>query len=190
MSIWKPAILGAVLLAAGCQPVGAPLGEERLATKIADVMIGDNLVIQVVRQQVQGLMSQNAISQDQANQMVMAMDRQMTSDLPAIKKTLVGSLTKEFNIKELQFLLKLLTSSEGKAVVGKQDVVMQETMQQMGTLAQEATAKSLARLNSAWPTGGRPAPPQQPDMQGIPPEMLQQLQQQQQQMQQQQQLPN
>lgn len=182
MTLWKPAILGAVLMTAACQPVGAPLGEERIAAKIADVMIGDNLVNQVTRQQVQGLMNQGVVSQDQAMQVAMAVGRQVTGELPAVKKTLVASLTKEFNIKELQFLLKLLTSKEGQAVVQKQEAVMQETMQQMGTVTQEATSKALARVSSAWPTGGHAAPPPQ-GMDGIPPEMLQQLQQQQQQQQ-------
>lgn len=173
MSIWKSAILGAALLTAACQPAGSPMGEERIAGKIADVMLSDNLVVQVVRQQIQGLMSQNAISQDQVNQVGMAVSRQLTDDLPKVKKTLVASLTKEFNIKELEFLHKLLTSKEGLAVAQKQDAAMQETMQQMGTLAQEATAKAIGRVNSAWPTGGHPAPAPQ-GMQGLP-EGLQQL---------------
>lgn len=166
MSIWKPAILGAVLLTAACQPVGAPLGEARLAGKIADVMLSDNLVVQVVRQQIQGLTSQGAIAQDQVNQVGMAVTRQLTTDRPIVKKTLVASLTKEFNVKELELLLKLLTSKEGLAIAQKQDAAMQETMQQMGTLAQEATTKAITRINSAWPTGGHPAPPQ--GMQGMP----------------------
>lgn len=173
MSIWKSAILGAALLTAACQPAGSPMGEQRIAGKIADVMLSDNLVVQVVRQQIQGLMSQNAISQDQVNQVGMAVSRQLTDDLPKVKKTLVASLTKEFNIKELEFLHKLLTSKEGLAVAQKQDAAMQETMQQMGTLAQEATAKAIGRVNSAWPTGGHPAPAPQ-GMQGLP-EGLQQL---------------
>ena len=172
MSIWKSAILGAVLLASGCHPVGTPLGEERVASKIADVMISDNLVVQVVRQQIQGLMSQGVIQQDQVNQVGMAVSRQLTTDLPTVKKTLVASLTKEFSIKELEFLYKLLTSKEGLAVAQKQDAAMQETMQQMGTLAQEATGKAITRVNSAWPTGGHAAPPQgmqgMPEMQGQP----------------------
>ena len=166
MSIWKSAILGAALLTAACQPAGQPKGEERIAAKIADVMLGDNLVLQIVRQQIQGLMQQGAIQQDQVNQVGMAVSRQLTSDLPTVKKTLVAGLTKEFNIKELELLHKLLTSKEGLAVAQKQEAAMQETMQQMGTLAQAATTKAIAQVNSAWPTGGHPAPPQ--GMQGMP----------------------
>lgn len=167
MSIWKPAILVAVLLAAGCQPVGAPMGEERVASKIADVMLNENLEVQVVRQQIQGLMSQGVIAQDQVNQVGMAVSRQLKSDRPALKKTLITSLSKEFNIKELEFLLKLLTSKEGLAIAQKQDAAMQETMQQMGTLAQSATAKAVGQVSSAWPTGGHAASPPQ-GMQGMP----------------------
>ena len=169
MSIWKSAVLGAVLLAAGCHPVGTPMGEARVAGKIADVMISDNLVVQVVRQQIQGLMSQGVIQQDQVNQVGMAVSRQLTTDLPTVKKTLVASLTKEFNIKELDLLNKLRTSKEGLAIAQKQEAAMGETMQQMSTLAQAATAKAISRVSSAWPTGGHAAPPQ--GMQGMPPGM-------------------
>ncbi len=169
MSIWKSAILGAALLTAACQPAGQPKGEERVAARIADVMLGDNLVRQVGRQQIQGLMQQGVIQQDQANQVDMAVNRQLTEDLPKLKKTLVASLTKEFNIKELELLNKLLTSKEGLAIAQKQEAAMGETMQQMGTLAQAATTKAISRVSSAWPTGGHAAPPQ--GMQGMPPGM-------------------
>ena len=166
MSIWKSAILGAALLTAACQPAGQPKGEERVAAKIADVMLNDGVVLQVVRQQVQGLMSQNAIAQDQVNQVGMAVSRELTTDLPEVKKTMIASLTREFNIKELEFYLKMLTSKEGHAVAEKQEAAMQDTMTHMGKLAQEATTRAVARVNSAWPTGGHPAPPQ--GMQGMP----------------------
>lgn len=176
MRILKLAILGAALLAAACQPAGAPTGKERIAAKIADAMLNEGVVVQVTRQQMQGLMSQNVIGQDQVNQVGAAVSRQLTTDLPEVKKTMVASLTKEFNIKELEFYLKMLTSKEGHAVAQKQEAAMQDTMTHMGKLAQEATTKAVARVNSAWPTGGHPAPPPQPgmDMQGLP-EGMQQL---------------
>lgn len=164
MSIWKPALLGAVLAVAGCQPAGVPVGEERIASKVADVLLTDNLTRQFVVQQMQGVMAQGAVSQDQVNQVGMAVSREVQARMPEVKKTLVASMTREFNIKELDFLLKLLTSKEGEAVTQKNDVVMQEAMTQLDVIAREATASAVAKVNSAWPTGANPAPPPQPPM--------------------------
>lgn len=147
------------MLATACHPAGQPSGEERIANKIADAMLNEGVLMQVSSQQVQGLMYQNAITQDQANQVVIAIRNQLKGDLPEIKKTMVASLTREFNIKELEFYLKMLTSKEGLAVNQKQEAAMQDTMQKMGELSQAATTAAVARVNSAWPTGGHAPPP-------------------------------
>ena len=153
-----------------CTPVGAPLGEERIAGKIADVVLTPDMTRQFVIQSVQGLMQEGAIQQDQANQVGLSVSREVESRMPELKKTLVASLTKEFNIKELDFLLKLLTSKEGAAVTQKNEVVMQETMMHLDTLSREAATKAVAKLNAAWPTGANPAPAAPPaGMEGLPP---------------------
>ena len=155
MTLWKTALAGAALGLAACQPVGVPVGEERLAAKIADVVINEGMVVQFARQQVQGLMYQGSISQDQVNQ------------------TLVASLSREFNIKELDFLHKLLVSKEGKAVVERQEIAMQDPMALLDGLAKEAATRAVARVNSGWPTGAAPAPPPQPEgMPQLPPGMV------------------
>jgi hypothetical protein len=170
MTLWKTAIAGAVLALAACQP-GAPSGEERLAAKIADVVITDAMVVQFSRQQVQGLMYQGSISQDQVNQTLIAINRELESKLPDVRKTMVASLSREFNIKELDFLHKLLVSKEGKAVMEKQETAMQDPMAQLDGLAKEAATKAVARVNSAWPTGANPTPPPQPGPE-LPPGMV------------------
>ena len=171
MTLWKTAIAGAVLSLAACQPVGVPVGEERLAAKIADVVITDAMVVQFARQQAQGLMQQGAIGQDQVNQTLLAINRELEADLPEVKKTLVASLSREFNIKELDFLHKLLVSKEGKAVMERQETAMQDPMAQLDGLSREAATRAVARGNSAWPTGAAPAPPLQPEPQ-LPPGMM------------------
>jgi len=173
MTLWKTALVGAVLGLAACQPVGVPVGEERLAAKIADVVINDGMVVQFARQQVQGLMYQGSISQDQLNQTVIAINRELEAKLPDVKKTMVASLSREFNIKELDFLHKLLVSKEGKAVVERQEVAMQDPMAMLETLSKEAATRAVARVNSAWPTGAAPTPPPQPQGQPqLPPGMI------------------
>ncbi len=169
MTLWKTAIAGAVLGLAACQPVGVPVGEERLAGKIADVVITDAMVVQFARQQVQGLMQQGSIGQDQVNQTLLAINRELEADLPEVKKTLVASLSREFNIKELDFLHKLLVSKEGKAVMERQETAMQDPMAQLDGLAREAATRAVARVNSAWPTGAAPAPQLEPQ---LPPGMV------------------
>jgi hypothetical protein len=173
MTLWKTAIAGAVLGLAACQPVGVPVGEERLATKIADVVINEGMLVQVSRQQVQGLMYQGSISQDQLNQTVIAINRELEARLPEVKASMVASLSREFNIKELDFLHKLLVSKEGKAVVERQEVAMQDPMVLLDGLAKEAATRAVARVNSAWPTGAAAAPPPQPEgMPQLPPGMV------------------
>ena len=153
MTLWKTAIVGAVLGLAACQPVGVPVGEERLAAKIADVVITDDMVVQFSRQQVQGLMQQGSIGQDQVTQTLIAINREMEAKLPDVKKTMVASLSREFNIKELDFLHKLLVSKEGRAVMEKQQTAMQDPMAQLDGFAKEAATRAVARVNSGWPTG-------------------------------------
>ena len=91
MTLWKTAIAGAVLGLAACQPVGVPVGEERLATKIADVVINEGMLVQVSRQQVQGLMYQGSISQDQLNQTVIAINRELEAKLPEVKASTISA---------------------------------------------------------------------------------------------------
>ncbi len=170
MTLWKTAIVGAVLAMAGCQPVGAPQGEARIAGKIADAVITEGMVVQFARQQVQGLMYQGSISQDQVNQTLIAINRELEGQLPDVKKSLAASLSREFNIKELDFLHKLLVSKEGKAVMEKQETAMQDPMAMLDTLAREAATRAMARVNSAWPTGAAPAPAAPPGPQ-LPPGM-------------------
>ena len=173
MTLWKTALVGAVLGLAACQPVGVPVGEERLAAKIADVVITDDMVVQFSRQQVQGLMQQGSIGQDQVTQTLIAINREMEAKLPDVKKTMVASLSREFNIKELDFLHKLLVSKEGRAVMEKQQTAMQDPMAQLDGFAKEAAARAVARVNSGWPTGAAPAPPPQPEgMPQLPPGMV------------------
>lgn len=173
MTLWKTAIVGAVLGLAACQPVGVPVGEERLAAKIADVVITDDMVVQFSRQQVQGLMQQGSIGQDQVTQTLIAINREMEAKLPDVKKTMVASLSREFNIKELDFLHKLLVSKEGRAVMEKQQTAMQDPMAQLDGFAKEAATRAVARVNSGWPTGAAPAPPPQPEgMPELPPGMV------------------
>jgi hypothetical protein len=160
MTLWKTALAGAALGLAACQPVGVPVGEERLAAKIADVVINEGMVVQFV-------------SQDQVNQTLIAINREMESKLPDVKKSLVASLSREFNIKELDFLHKLLVSKEGKAVVERQEIAMQDPMALLDGLAKEAATRAVARVNSGWPTGAAPAPPPQPEgMPQLPPGMV------------------
>jgi hypothetical protein len=107
------------------------------------------------------------------NQTLIAINREMESKLPDVKKSLVASLSREFNIKELDFLHKLLVSKEGKAVVERQEIAMQDPMALLDGLAKEAATRAVARVNSGWPTGAAPAPPPQPEgMPQLPPGMV------------------
>lgn len=172
MSLWKTAIAAALLGVSACQPVGMPLGEERLAGKIADVMLTEDDLSGIAMQQVQGLMYQGTVSQDQVNQIGLAMRRELQEKLPEIRKTLVEGLTREFNIKELEFFHDQLTSKYAKTVQEKQQAALAAAGEQLQGLAQEAATRAVAKVNSAWPTGANPAPPPQPEPQQLPPGMV------------------
>lgn len=169
MQFWKPAIVGAALAVAACQPVGMPLGEQRLAEKIAEEIFTDAMLGDFMRQQVEGMLYQGAVSQDQVTQVAIAVSRDLEAKLPEVRKTLVAGLTREFNVKELQFLHKLLTSDEARNVMGKQEAAMSEATAQLTGFAQEAAAKAVEKINAAWPTGPNPPPATPP---GLPPGMV------------------
>ena len=160
MTFWKPAIVAAVLAAAGCQPVGAPLGEQRLADKIADVLITEEDISGMAMQQVQGLFQQGLVDRDRASQVGIALGREMKAELPTLKKTLADDLVKEFNIKELEFFHEQLTSDIAKSVNEKAGAAMTNTQQQLATVSQEAATRAIARVNSGWPVPAPAAPPQ------------------------------
>jgi len=169
MSIWKPALIAAVLAAAGCQPVGAPLGEKRLAEKIADALISEDDLGGIAMQQIQGMFQQGAIPQDRVSQVGIALSRELRGELPKLKETLVADLMKEFNIKELQFFHEQLTSEVARSVEQKSRAAMAGTGEQLQKLAQEAAVRAIDRVNSGWPTGAPPAAPASPP--GLPPGM-------------------
>lgn len=170
MSLWKPVLIAAVLAAAGCQPVGAPLGEKRLAEKIADVLISEDDLGGIAMQQIQGMFQQGAIPQDRVSQVAIALNRELRGELPKLKETLVTDLMKEFNIKELQFFHEQLTSDLAHSVEQKKSAAMAGTGEQLQGLIQQATVRAIDRVNSGWPTGAAPAAPAGPP--DMPPGMV------------------
>lgn len=170
MTFWKPAIMGASLglamIVAACQPVGVPMGEQRLAEKIADAMITPQELRGIAMQQMQGMMG--AVPQDQMAQVGIAMGRELEAKLPDVKKTMVEGLTREFNIKELEFFHDQLTSQYAQAVAEKQQAALAGAGEQLQAFAQEAAQRAIAKVGSAWPTA-QPAAPPQPE---LPPGMV------------------
>lgn len=162
MTFWKPAIVGAVLAVAACQPVGMPLGEQRLAEKIADQMLSTQEIRGIAMQQMQGMVG--AVPQDQLMQVGIAMGRDLEAKLPEIKKTMVEGLTREFNIKELEFFHEQLTSPHAQAIAEKQQAAMQGAGEQLQMLAQESAQRAIAKVSSAWPVPSQPAPQPQPQL--------------------------
>lgn len=62
--------------------------------------------------------------------------------------------TDEFNVKELELLVKFVTTKEGQAIQEKIQVVGQKGSEQFQAMAQEAGVKALADLRSVWPISG------------------------------------
>jgi hypothetical protein len=83
----------------------------RLATKLVDAGVpipldGEGMQ-QIAYQQVQGMMQQDGLSPEQARQVLMGITKNLEASTPEIKEALVKSFTDEFNVKELELLVKV-----------------------------------------------------------------------------------
>jgi hypothetical protein len=157
------AVVAAAVALTACQPsTGAPAAEVRLATKLVDagvpIPIEGEALQQVAYQQVQGMMQQDGLAPEQARQVLMGIAKNLEDKKPEIKEALVKSFTDEFNVKELELLVKFVTSKEGQAIQEKIQVVGQKGSEQFQAMAQEAGVKALADLRSVWPIPPAPAP--------------------------------
>ncbi len=158
---------------AACQPAsGPPAAEVRLATKLVEAGVpipveGDALQ-QIAFQQVQGMMAQDGLAPEQARQVLMGIVKNLEDKKPEIKEALVKAFTDEFNVKELELLVKFVTTKEGQAIQEKIQVVGQSGSEQFQKIAQEAGVKALADLRSAWPVPPPPAPPAAPEATATP----------------------
>lgn len=157
------AVVAAAAALTACQPTsGPPAAEVRLATKLVDAGVpipldGEGMQ-QIAYQQVQGMMQQDGLSPEQARQVLMGITKNLEASTPEIKEALVKSFTDEFNVKELELLVKFVTSKEGQAIQEKIQVVGQKGSEQFQAIAQQAGVKALADLRSVWPVPPAPAP--------------------------------
>ena len=157
------AVVAAAAALAACQPAsGPPAAEVRLATKLVEAGVpipleGEGLQ-QIAYQQVQGMMMQDGLSPDQARQVMRGIVKNMEAATPAMKEALVKSFTDEFNVKELELLVKFVTSEEGKGIQEKIQIVGQKGSEQFQAMAQDAGVRALAELRSVWPVPPAPAP--------------------------------
>ena len=167
------AVAAAAVALAACQPAsGPPAAEVRLATKLVEAGVpipveGDALQ-QIAFQQVQGMMAQDGLAPEQARQVLMGIVKNLEDKKPEIKEALVKAFTDEFNVKELELLVKFVTTKEGQAIQEKIQVVGQSGSEQFQKIAQEAGVKALADLRSAWPVPPPPAPPAAPEATATP----------------------
>lgn len=157
------AVAAAVVALAGCQPkAGPPAAEVRLAAKLVDagvpIPLDSETMQQIAYQQVQGMMFQDGLSPEQARQVLMGIVKKLEDDKPKIKESLIASFAEEFNVKELELLVKMVTSKEGAAIQEKIQIVGQKGSEQFQAQAQEAGVKALADLRSVWPVPPAPAP--------------------------------
>ena len=113
------AVLAASVALAACQPAkpgAASASEMRLATKIIETGILAPVdkagLQQIAFQQVQGMMFQDGLQPQEARQVAQAVIKNLEGSLPEIKKQLAQTLTEEFNVKELELLLKIIDSKE------------------------------------------------------------------------------
>jgi hypothetical protein len=159
------AVVAAAAALGACQPAkpGPSLAEQRLATKIIDAGIlmpldKDGLQ-QIAFQQVQSMMMQDGLSPQQARQVMLAITRNLEASVPEMKEQMVTTLTDEFNTKEMELLLRIVISKEGKAINEKMQTIGEKTGEQFRAHAEIASASALEDVRKAWPTPPPPAPP-------------------------------
>jgi hypothetical protein len=169
------AVIAAAAALAACQPApkdGISLTEKRLAEKIIDAGVLMPLdkqgLEQIAFQQVQGMMYQDGLQPQEARQVMLSLSKNLEASVPEIKQQLVETLAGEFNAKELELLLKLVASKEGKAINEKMQVVGEKSSEQLRAHVQVAGAKALDDVRKAWPTPPPPAPPAPPAGQSGP----------------------
>lgn len=160
------AVVAAAVALGACQPAGAPgaapVAEQRLAAKLVDLGVpvpleGEGMQ-QMVFQTIQGMMFQDGVPQEQARQVMMGIGKNLDSSKAEIKEALIKSLTDEFNVKELELLVKFVDSKEGKAIQEKMPVVGNAGAEKLQAAIQQAATKALAEVRSAWPVPPPPAP--------------------------------
>lgn len=168
------ALFAATALAA-CQPAakdGIPASEKRLAEKIIDagvlIPLDKQGLQQIAFQQVQGMMYQDGLQPQEARQVMLSLSKNLEASVPEIKQQLVETLAGEFNAKELELLLKIVASKEGKAINEKMQIVGEKSSEQLRAHVQVAGAKALDDVRKAWPTPPPPAPPAAPAAPGGP----------------------
>lgn len=161
------AVVAAAGALAACQPAdpsGAPASEVRLAKKLVEagvpIPLEGEAVQQLAYQQVQGMMFQDGLSPEQARQVMMGISKNLEAAAPEIKEGMIKAFTDEFNVKELELLVKFVTSKEGQAIQEKIQIVGQKSSEVLQARAQEAGVKALADLRSVWPVPPAPAPAQ------------------------------
>lgn len=154
---------------AACQPAskdGVSLTEKRLAEKIIDagvlVPLDKQGLQQIAFQQVQGMMFQDGLKPQEARQVMLSISKKLETSVPEIKQQLVETLAGEFNAKELELLLKLVDSKEGKAINQKMQLVGEKSSEQLRARVQVASSKALEDVRKAWPTPPPPPPPAAP----------------------------
>ncbi len=168
------AIVAAAAALAGCQPTTGPsLAEKRLAGKIIDEGILGPLdregLQQIAFQQVQGMMFQDGLTPQMAQQVLIGMTRNLEASIPDMREQMVTALTDEFSVKEMELLLKFVASREGKAIQEKMPAVGEKTSALMQANAQVAGAKALDELRAAWPAPLPKPPAADPAIPGMPP---------------------
>ena len=163
------AVIAAAVALTACQPApkdGISLTEKRLAEKIIDagvlIPLDKQGLQQIAFQQVQGMMFQDGLQPQEARQVMLTLSKSLESSVPEIKQQLVETLAGEFNPKELELLLKIVASKEGKAINEKMQIVGEKSSEQLRAHVQVASAKALDDVRKAWPTPPPPAPPAAP----------------------------
>ncbi|HVY90807.1 MAG TPA: hypothetical protein VG942_18210 [Hyphomonadaceae bacterium] len=155
-----------VLDAATGEPVKGPPtpAAKAVAMKIVDaggVLSMDKKTLeQVAIQQLQRLHQQDPeLTTDQLMAAKTGITKNLEAAVPQMKEAMQAALTDTFTKPELDLLLKLVTSKEGKAIGEHMQEVSEKSFQVVDAVVSNASDKAVKEMKSAWPAvQPKPAP--------------------------------
>jgi hypothetical protein len=116
-------------------------------------------VDQLVGQELQRLqMQQRDLTPDQLMAISGGLRKNVQAAVPQMKEAMQAALTDSFTKADLDLLLRLVSSKEGKAINEHMQEVQERTGQVIDAVMSNAADKAVKEMRTAWPV----APPKKP----------------------------
>ena len=171
MRVVMATMAAAAALAACGQSGGGATGEagatspaeEKVASEIVEaggvLTLGEETLSQVAGGQMQMVVMQNPdLTQEQLEQVHVAIRKNMDAEIPALKKEMGAHLTEAFSESELKTYQAFVAApKEGESIKDRTSLVMQKSVEAAEAMTMKAVEKAVADVKSAAPAPPAPA---------------------------------